>query len=151
MSIWFKYFEIKILDISKYLNSHIWLGGRHGHDCMVVGFTLLISFWFVNRHGHHRQFLFLIGWFLIKSSPLKPLSQINRNLVGSIYGRSSTGIAHFVLIHWQTWPPQTILVSDWLISKKSSILKPLSQINRNLIGSILEMSSIMIAHLVPIH
>jgi hypothetical protein len=39
----------------------------------------------------------------------------------------------------------------WLISKKSSILKPLSQINRNLIGSILEMSSIMIAHLVPIH
>ena len=37
MSIWFKYFEIKILDISKYLNSHIWLGGRR--DRMVVGFT----------------------------------------------------------------------------------------------------------------
>jgi hypothetical protein len=51
--------------------------------------NLLISFWFVNRHGHHRQFLFLIGWFLIKSSPLKPLSQINRNLVGSIYEMSS--------------------------------------------------------------
>jgi hypothetical protein len=29
----------------------------------------------------------------------------------------------------QTWPSQAILVSDWLISKKSSPLKPLSQMN----------------------
>ena len=34
-----------------------------------------------------------------KSSPLKLLGQMNRNLVGSIYGRSSIEIAHFVLIH----------------------------------------------------
>jgi hypothetical protein len=33
-----------------------------------------------------------------KSSPLKPLCQMNCNLVGSIYGRSSIKIAHFVLI-----------------------------------------------------
>jgi hypothetical protein len=33
-------------------------------------------------------------------------------------------IAHFVPIRLQTWPPQTILVSDWLISKNSS-LKPI--------------------------
>ena len=26
-------------------------------------------------------------------------------------------MAHFVLIHLQTWPPQAILVSDWSISK----------------------------------
>jgi hypothetical protein len=26
-------------------------------------------------------------------------------------------IAHFVMLY-QTWPPQAILVSDWLISKK---------------------------------
>jgi hypothetical protein len=38
---------------------------------------------------------------------------------GSIYGRSSIKIAHFVPIGLQTWPPQAILVSDWLISKKS--------------------------------
>jgi hypothetical protein len=31
--------------------------------------------------------------------PLKPLGQIIRNLVRSIYGRSSIEIAHFVLIH----------------------------------------------------
>jgi hypothetical protein len=39
-------------------------------------------------------------------------------LVGNIYGRFSLKIAHFVPIRYQTWPPQTILVSDWLISKK---------------------------------
>jgi hypothetical protein len=32
--------------------------------------------------------------------------------------------------------PHAILVSDWLISKKLSPLKPLSQMNRNLVGSI---------------
>jgi hypothetical protein len=43
--------------------------------------------------------------------------------------------------------PQAILVSDWLFSKKSSPLKPLSQINRILGGSIYGRSSIKIAHL----
>jgi hypothetical protein len=28
---------------------------------------------------------------------------------------------------YQTWPPQTILVSDWLFSKKSSPLKRLAK------------------------
>jgi hypothetical protein len=31
-------------------------------------------------------------------------------------GRSSLKIAHFLMIHYQTWPPQAILVSDWSIS-----------------------------------
>ena len=35
---------------------------------------------------------------LKKYSPLKPLGEMNRHLVGSIYGRSSVKIAHFVLI-----------------------------------------------------
>jgi hypothetical protein len=52
-----------------------------------------------------------------KSSPLKSLGQMNRNLVGSIYGRSSIKIANFVPIG-----PQVILVSDWLVFKKSSPL-----------------------------
>ena len=34
----------------------------------------------------------------LKFSPLKPLGQMNRNLVGSIYGRLSIKIAHFVPI-----------------------------------------------------
>ena len=40
----------------------------------------------------------------LKSS-LKPLDQMNRNLVGSIYGMSSMKIAHFVPIGLQTWLP----------------------------------------------
>ena len=35
---------------------------------------------------------------LKKSSPLKPLGQMNQNLVGIIYGMSSMKIAHFVPI-----------------------------------------------------
>jgi hypothetical protein len=66
--------------------------------------TIVVSDWLISK----------------KSSSLKPLCQMNQNLVGSILGRSSIKIAHFVPIHYQTWPPQTILVSDWLISKKSS-------------------------------
>jgi hypothetical protein len=54
---------------------------------------------------------------------------MNRNLVGSIYGKSSIKIAHLVMIRYQIWPPQAILVSDWLISKKPSSLKPLGQMN----------------------
>ena len=87
----------------------------------------------------------------LDSSPLKPLGQMNRNLVGSIYGRSFVRIAHFVPIRLQTWPPQTILVSDWLISKNSSPLKPLYQINRNLVGCIYRRSSIKNANFFPIH
>ena len=85
-----------------------------------------------------------------KSSPLKPPGQMNRNLVGSIYGRSSIKIAHFVLIRLQTWPPQAILVSDWLISKNYSPLKPPGQMNQDLVGSILGRSSLKIGHLAPI-
>jgi hypothetical protein len=45
---------------------------------------------------------------LKKSSPLKPLGQMNRNLVGSIYGMSSMKIAHFVPIDYQTWLPRKL-------------------------------------------
>jgi hypothetical protein len=34
----------------------------------------------------------------LNSSPLKPLGQMNRNLVGSIYGMSSMKTAHFIPI-----------------------------------------------------
>jgi hypothetical protein len=42
---------------------------------------------------------------------------MDRNVVVSIYGWYSIKVAHFVPIHWQTWTPQVILVSDWSISK----------------------------------
>jgi uncharacterized membrane protein YwzB len=75
---------------------------------------------------------------------------MNRNMVGSIIGRSSIKIDHLVLICFIKWPPQAILVSNCLISKQSSPLKPLGQVDRNLVGSILVRSFIKIAHLFPI-
>jgi hypothetical protein len=77
---------------------------------------LLISSRSINKHGHYRQFLFLIGRFL-KIFYSETAWSMDRNVVGSIYGRSSIRIVHSVLIHQQTWPPQIILVSDWPISK----------------------------------
>jgi hypothetical protein len=41
---------------------------------------------------------------------VKPLGQMNRNLVGSVYGWSSIKIAHFITICLHTWPLQAILV-----------------------------------------
>jgi hypothetical protein len=53
-------------------------------------------------------------------SPLKPLRQMNRNLVGRIYVRSAIKIVHSVSIFLQTWPPQAVLVTVWSIKKISS-------------------------------
>jgi hypothetical protein len=75
---------------------------------------------------------------------------MNPILVGNILGRFSIQIAHLDPISKETWPPQVILVSDLLISKKSSFLKPFGQMNRNLVGSIPERSAIEVAHLVPL-
>jgi hypothetical protein len=110
------------------------------HLWKVLYKKLLILSRSINKHGCHRQFLFLIDNFF-KSSPLKPHGQMNRNLVVSIYGRSSIKIAYFVSIHIQTWLPQAFLVSDWLISKKYSLKPP----------CILGRFSIKTAHFVPIH
>ena len=71
------------------------------------------------------------------------------NLAESIYIRSSIKFLHFVLFSQQIWPPRAILVSDWLMLKKSSPLKLLDQMEPNLAGSIYVRSSIKLLHLVP--
>ena len=84
-----------------------------------------------------------------KSSPLKPLGQMEPNLKGSIYGRSCMKFDHFVPIGRQTWPLWPILNSDWLNFQKSS-LKPLGQMEPNLKGSIYGRSCMKFVHFVPI-
>ena len=57
------------------------------------------------------------------------MAKWNWNFTGSIYIRSFIKFPHFVPFRQQTWLPQAILVSDWLIWKRSSHLKPLCQMN----------------------
>ena len=71
------------------------------------------------------------------------------NLAESIYIRSSIKFLHFVPFRQQIWPPRAILVSDWLMLKKSSPLKLFGQMEPNLAGSIYVRSSIKLLHLVP--
>ena len=71
------------------------------------------------------------------------------NLAESIYIRSSIKFLHFVPFRQQIWPPRAILVSDWLMLKKSSPLKLLGQMEPNLAGSIYVRSSIKLLHLIP--
>ena len=71
------------------------------------------------------------------------------NLAESIYIRSSIKFLHFVPFRQQIWPPRAILVSDWLMLKKSSPLKLCGQMEPNLAGSIYVRSSIKLLHLVP--
>jgi hypothetical protein len=71
------------------------------------------------------------------------------NLAESIYIRSSLKFLHFVPFRQQIWPPRAILVSDWLILKKSSPLKLLGQLEPKLAGRIYVRSSIKLLHLVP--
>jgi hypothetical protein len=74
---------------------------------------------------------------LKKSSPLKLLGQMEPNLAGSIYVRSSIKFLRFVPFSQQIWLSRAILVSDWLMLKESSPLKLLGQIKPNLAGSII--------------
>ena len=89
-------------------------------------------------------------WLMLnKSSPLKLLGQMEPNLAGSIYVRSSIKFLRFIPFGQQLWLPRAILVSDWLMINKSSSLKLLGQIKPNLAGSIYVRSSIKLLHLVP--
>ena len=77
-----------------------------------------------------------------KSSPLTPLGQMNRNLVESIYGRSSMKSANFrsdPLINMAATGNSSFWFVDFY---KYSSLKPLGQMNRSLVGSIYGRSSI---------
>jgi hypothetical protein len=104
----------------------------------------------VNKDGHQRQFLFLIGQFLKKifsSKTARPneLKLCRNHLVEVLYKECSFRSDSFT-----NMAPKAILVSDWSISKNSPSLKLLGQMNRHLVGSIYGRSSIKIVHFVLI-
>ena len=77
---------------------------------------------------------------------------MNRNLVGSIYGsgRFSIKITHFCPDPFKNMDATSKLIFSLVNFFKSSTLKPLGQMNLNLVGGIYGGSSIKIAHFVPI-
>jgi hypothetical protein len=94
-----------------------------------------------------------------KSSPLKPLGQMNRDLVGSIYGRSSIKIAHWQWPFWTeirviehnfgSWPPKDhrwhVCYIGWLVSEEK-ILKHFFP-HRVLVVSFLHLNLLLWIHL----
>ena len=81
------------------------------------------SSWSINKHGHHRQFLFLIGRFL-KVFSSETAWRNTANLYRKHLWKVLYMISSFHADWTKTWSPRAILVSDWLkFIKKSSPLK----------------------------
>jgi hypothetical protein len=95
------------------------------------------KFWFISPSGARgedfkKHTILVSGWLISKkSSYLKLLGQMNRNLIGNILGMSFRKIANLVPIHSQTWSPKAIFVSDWLIRNKNCLWQPCLLTDRN--------------------
>jgi hypothetical protein len=91
-------------------------------------------------------------WLISKTIFSSEIAWTNEpSFVGTILVRSSIKIAHFAAIRYQTWPRQAIVASDWLISKKYSPLKPLDQMNRNLVGRMPGRTSVKNVYFAALH
>jgi hypothetical protein len=87
---------------------------------------LLISSRSVNKHGCRSFGKAVSEEIFIRKQPIR-----NKNCLW----RPCLLMYRNEMSNPQTWLPETILVSDWLISKKPSPLTPHSQMKRNLVGS----------------
>jgi hypothetical protein len=80
---------------------------------------------------------------------------MNRNLIGSIYGKPSIKIANFVPIRLQTWPPQAIIIADWWIYRsiwnKNCLWRPCLLMGQNEMSTLYREPSIDASYQVSIH
>jgi hypothetical protein len=93
--------------------------------------SLYCSFHFDPLTNMPPQAILVSDWSISKKTfPPTLLGQMKWNLVWSVYGRSSIENTHIVLIREQTWPPHTILVSDWSISKNLLLWNCLEKLSK---------------------
>jgi hypothetical protein len=97
---------------------------------------LLIPFWSVNKHGRHRQFLFLIGWFLKqlflnKNCLWQPYLLMDQDEMSNLYRGPPMDASYQVLVH---------------LAKRFQWRR-----FRNLVGSIYGRFSIKSVHFLSIH
>jgi hypothetical protein len=80
------------------------------------------KFWFIWSSGFRGEDFKKIGQSetrIVSGGHVEP--KLRRKHIWQVLNK----IAYFVQIRYQTWPPQTILLSDWLISKNLLLLNRL--------------------------
>ena len=95
------------------------MGPNYTGNIYGKSYTKFRHFVWIGQQTLAPRAILVSDWLILQKSSLKPHGQMEPNMTGSIYGRSFTKFPLFVLIRQQIWPPLAILVSDWLIFKKS--------------------------------